>query len=70
MQERNRLSNEILRAIGRLPMMQRQVIELVYYREFTLSESAEVLGISIGAARTHFHRAKQSLTNLLQDNRN
>ncbi len=69
-QERNRLSHEVIQAISSLPTMQRQVVELVYYREFTLAESAEVLGIGIGSTRTHFHRAKQALSGLLQHTRN
>ncbi len=68
--ERNRLSHEVIQAISSLPAMQRQVVELVYYREFTLTEAAEVLGIGIGSTRTHFHRAKQALSGLLQHTRN
>ncbi|MCZ6639934.1 MAG: RNA polymerase sigma factor [Gammaproteobacteria bacterium] len=48
-------------AMQELSDMQRQVIFLVFHRDFTLEEVASILGIQIGSVRTHYHRAKQKL---------
>ncbi len=54
-------SKQIGSGINTLSKVQRQIVELVYYRDFKIEEAAEILGIRIGTARTHFHRAKQKL---------
>ena len=55
----------ILSALETLSPQQRQVIELTCYHELTVAEAARVMGISLGSARQHFHRAKRSLAEAL-----
>ena len=52
-------------AIRELPRRQREVLELVAYRECTLEECGRILGIRIGSVRTHYHRAKKTLADRL-----
>jgi RNA polymerase sigma-70 factor, ECF subfamily len=59
-------SEDILVALKTLSVQQRQMIELVYYRDFTIEEAASITGSRLGTARTHFHRAKQNLAKSLK----
>jgi RNA polymerase sigma-70 factor (ECF subfamily) len=58
-------SRAISDALETLSRMQREIIYLAFYRELTLSEIADIHGVSIGTVRTQYHRAKQKLGNLL-----
>ena len=48
-----------------LPGRQRELLHLVFYEELTIEDAAEVAGISVGTARTHYHRGKARLRELL-----
>jgi len=45
---------------------QREVLHLVFYAELTVEEAAQTLRISVGSARTHYHRGKERLAQLLE----
>jgi RNA polymerase sigma factor (sigma-70 family) len=49
------------RAVEQLSRRQQEMLHLVFYQDLTIEESAQLLGISLGSARTHFERGKQRL---------
>jgi RNA polymerase sigma-70 factor (ECF subfamily) len=54
-------------ALAKLPRRQQEVLHLVFYQDMTVEESAQMLSISVGSARTHFGRGKERLRELLKD---
>jgi RNA polymerase sigma-70 factor (ECF subfamily) len=54
-------------ALAHLPRRQREVLLLVFYHSLTIQESARVLGIGLGSARTHYERGKRRLRELLNE---
>ncbi len=59
-------SMELRHALMQLSTRQREVLHLVFYGELTLEQAADTLDISLGSARTHYHRGKQRLAELLE----
>src|SRR2546430_920110 len=52
-------------AMKSLPRRQREALHLVFYQDLSLTEAAEVMGISIGSARQHYDRGKKRLRECL-----
>lgn len=62
---RSQDSDRIMVAWRTLPARQREVLDLVFYRDLAIAEAAEVLGIALGTARMHYERGKAALRRTL-----
>lgn len=58
---------DVLRAIARLPARQRACVALRYYEDLSESETAKVLGISVGAVKSQTHKALRRLEGIAKD---
>lgn len=54
-------------AINTLPARQRAVMKLRINMDCTLKETAEIMAISVGTAKAHFHQAVLSLKNSINE---
>lgn len=63
---RSELAQALSKAVDGLPERQRQVFMLRHEEELPLSEVAGRLGISVGAAKSHLHRALSEIRDALR----
>lgn len=52
---------EVWTEVGHLPSRQRQAVALHYVAELSVNETADVMGCSEGAVKSHLHRARRTL---------
>jgi RNA polymerase sigma-70 factor (ECF subfamily) len=62
--ETNIFAAEVLRAVGRLPEAQREVVLLVYAEGRSYSETAEFLGVPIGTVMSRLSAARATIGKL------
>ena len=60
---------EVIEALRALPRRQRECVVLRYFEDASTAETAEALGISEGAVKTHLHRALGSMEKRLEGSR-
>ena len=66
--EHHELVEQLGAALDRLSPRQREVLHLTFYQGLTIEQAAEVLEITIGSARKHYQRGKDTLRRILVAN--
>lgn len=61
-----RQMSEVRRALKRIPAVQCEAIELVIWSHCSLAEAAGALGVSEGTVKSRLHRARRSLTDVIE----
>jgi RNA polymerase sigma-70 factor (ECF subfamily) len=64
---RSEQSHALEQGLTALPSRQREVLHLVFYQDLTIEQAAQVLGVSVGTARTHYERGKAALRRTLSE---
>ena len=63
--EAGETSHWLKKAIGALPLAQREVVVLACLEKLNLNKVAEILDLPLGTVKTHLHRARLALTRAL-----
>lgn len=58
--------SEVRRALRLIPRVQREAIELVVWSHCSIAEAAGALGVSEGTVKSRLHRARQSLSTVIE----
>jgi RNA polymerase sigma-70 factor (ECF subfamily) len=61
-----RQMSELRLALKRIPAVQREAIELVLWSHCSIAEAAGALGVSEGTVKSRLHRARRSLTDVIE----
>lgn len=68
-QEKKVLHRQVWKAVEKLPTQSRAVIELFYGNGLSYPELADVLELPLGTIKTHLHRAREGLREMLVEKR-
>ena len=58
--------SEVRRALRLIPRVQREAIELVVWSHCSIAEAAGALGVSEGTVKSRLHRARRSLSTVIE----
>jgi len=67
---REEAARSLAQALEDLSERQRETLHLTFYQDLTIAEAANVMGISLGSARTHYERGKERLRKILGEGEN
>ncbi|MEH7239550.1 sigma-70 family RNA polymerase sigma factor [Bacillus sp. JJ1562] len=59
-------SNQILKAISKLPAIYKDSLILYYYQDFTIEEISQILNVKVNTVKSRLARGKQQLKERLQ----
>ncbi len=62
---RDEKHSDLHTALAILPARQQEALTLVFYHDLSIAEAADIMGVTIGTARTHYERGKKQLRDSL-----